>query len=221
MSNRVLAGKPSLRRLVRTLALLAIGLTAWLWPQAWRYLLVALSPHVAVCSAVSLRLASMLPLLSAPMLVLMALRHRFWCRHLCPVGLISETCAKLRSRRRADDEHPICRLVPFSTGRILALASLGGAAVGYPLFLWTDPLALFSGFFSFSGVCVAGLVIVILISVASPGLWCSRICPLGGTQDLLFRLGSRNTRRGQNTKISQRRVLLAAGLGAGRADPRR
>ena len=31
---------------------------------------------------------------------------------------------------------------------------------------------------------------------------------------MLFRLSSRNTRRVQNTKISQRRVLLAAGLGA-------
>jgi ferredoxin len=75
-------------------------------------------------------------------------------------------------------------------------------------------LALFSGFFSFSGVCVASLVIVMLISVASPGLWCSRICPLGGTQDLLFTLSARNTRRSQTTKISQRRVFIAAGLGA-------
>lgn len=215
MRNRILAGNPSWRRLTRVSALLTIGLAAGLWPGAWRYVLVALSPHVAVCSTLSLRFASMLPLLSAPMLLVMALRHRFCCRHLCPVGLISEACGKLRRVRKVDDKRsPVSRRVPSSTGRVLALASLGGAAVGYPLFLWTDPLALFSGFFSFSGVSGLGLLIVILIGVGSPGLWCSRICPLGGTQDLLFRLTRPRTKRYRRGELSQRRLLLAAGLGA-------
>jgi ferredoxin len=164
----------------------------------------------------------MLFLLSAPMLVVMALRHRFWCRYLCPVGLITETCGKLRRERKVDDEGQESTQrgtnkrvrVPFSTGRFLALTSLGGAIAGYPLFLWMDPLALFSGFFNFSQASVAGLVIVMLISIASPGLWCSRICPLGGTQDLLVRLAGRSTKTCRNARFSQRRVLLAAGLGA-------
>lgn len=217
MFNRIFAGKSLLRRLTRIVSLLALGLVAWLWPAAWRYVLPALSPHVAVCSALSLRFASMLFLLSAPMLVVMALRHRFWCRHLCPVGLITEICGKLRRGRKTDDEGRGSgrRIrIPYSTGRILALASLGGAVVGYPLFLWMDPLALFSGFFNFSLASVAGLAIVMLISVASPGLWCSRICPLGGTQDLLVRLAGRDTKRGRNTEFSHRRIFLAAGLGA-------
>lgn len=217
MFNRMFGGKFSSRRLTRVVSLLALGLVAWLWPAGWRYVLPALSPHVAVCSAVSLRFASMLFLLSAPMLVVMTLRHRFWCRHLCPVGLITETCGKLRRRRKVDDERRGIRgriRVPFATGRFLALASLGGAVVGYPLFLWMDPLALFSGFFNFSQASVAGLVIVMLISIASPGLWCSRICPLGGTQDLLGRLAGKSTKKGRNGEFSQRRVFLAAGLGA-------
>ena len=215
MFNRIFGGKFLSRLLTRVMSLVAIGLVAWLWPAAWRYVLPALSPHVAVCSAVSLRFTSMLFLLSAPMLVVMALRHRFWCRHLCPVGLITETCGRFRRERKIDDKgRAIANRIPFSTGRILALASLGGAVVGYPLFLWMDPLALFSGFFNLSLVTVAGLAIVMLISNASPGLWCSRICPLGGTQDLLIRLTKRNTKRGRNTKFSQRRIFLAAGLGA-------
>ncbi|KPK37222.1 MAG: hypothetical protein AMJ65_15095 [Phycisphaerae bacterium SG8_4] len=217
MSNRIFAGNPSSRRLARVSALLAIGLVAWLWPAAWRYVLPALSPHVAVCSAVSLRFASMLFLLSAPMLFLMILRHRFWCRHLCPVGLITETCGKLRRGRKVDDErHTIGKhiRIPSSTGRFLALASLGGSVVGYPLFLWADPLALFSGFCTFSQASAVGLAIVILISIASPGLWCSRICPLGGTQDLMVRLARPNTRGSRNTEVSQRRIFLAAALGA-------
>ncbi len=159
----------------------------------------------------------MLFLLSAPMLVVMALRHRFWCRHLCPVGLITETCGKLRRERKVDDKGQDFSKrvrVPFSTGRFLALASLGGALAGYPLFLWMDPLALFSGFFNLTQASVAGLVIVMLISVASPGLWCSRICPLGGTQDLLVRLTARSTKRCRNGELSQRRMFLATGLGA-------
>jgi ferredoxin-type protein NapF len=156
------------------------------------------------------------------MLIVMVLRHRFWCRHLCPVGLITETCGKLRREHKVDEEAAESTRrgigkrirVPSSTGRVLALASLGGAVVGYPLFLWVDPLALFSGFFNFSQASVAALVIVMLISVASPGLWCSRICPLGGTQDLLGRLASRSTKKRRNGEFSQRRAFLAAGLGA-------
>ena len=229
MFGRIFGGNLLSRRRTRVFSLLALGLVAWLWPAAWRYVLPALSPHVAVCSAVSLRIASMLFLLSAPMLVVMALRHRFWCRHLCPVGLITETCGKLRRERKVDDEGQESTQrgtnkrvhVPFSTGRFLALASLGGALAGYPLFLWMDPLALFSGFFNFSQASVAGLVTVMLISVASPGLWCSRICPLGATQDLLARGGrlligskTKSSKRCGNTEFSQRRIFLATGLGA-------
>ncbi len=217
MFNRMFGGNSLSLRLTRVLSLIALGLVAWLWPAAWRYVLPAMSPHVAVSSAVSLRFASMLFLLSAPMLIVMTLRHRFWCRHLCPVGLITETCGKLRRERKVGNEgRGIGRRirVPFSTGRFLALASLGGAVVGYPLFLWMDPLALFSGFFNFSLASVAGLAIVMLISVASPGLWCSRICPLGGTQDLLVWLAKGSTKRGRNTEFSHRRIFLAAGLGA-------
>lgn len=222
MSSRILGGSLLSRPVTRVLSLFALGLAAWLWPAAWRYVLPALSPHVALCSAVSLRFASMLFLLSAPMLIVMILRHRFWCRRLCPVGLIAETCGKLRRKHKAVDQtQPGTRWrirgaikVPPATGRILALASLGGGAVGYPLFLWADPLALFSGFFNVQQASVAGLVIVVLISAASPGLWCSRICPLGGTQDLLARLASKSAKELRKQELYPRRIFLAAGLGA-------
>lgn len=210
------------RRPTRFVSLVVLGLAACFWPAAWRYMLPALSPHVALCSAVSLRFASTLFLLSAPMLIVMILRHRFWCRHLCPVGLIADTCGKLGGTRQANEQTPLSARrkirravrVPPATGRILALASLGGAVAGYPLFLWADPLALFSGFFNIQQASAAGLVIVMLISVASPGLWCSRICPLGGTQDLLARLRPNSTKEPGNEAVRQRRIFLAAGFGA-------
>ncbi len=63
----------------------------------------------------------------------------------------------------------------------------------YPLFLWMDPLALFGGFFrvarfnhpGFTVLSVAGLPLLMLISILFPGKWCSRLCPLGATLEFL------------------------------------
>ena len=101
------------------------------------------------------------------------------------------------------------------------LATLGGAVFGYPLFLWMDPLALFGGFFNIAQIArtgsspfsAIGLPLVMLVSVLYPGKWCSRICPLGGTQDLLA-LAAHLWRKSMRLPVSRgRRVVL--GLGAG------
>ena len=156
---------------------LLLGLTVWLWPAAWRLVVPALSPYVAVCSAIAVRSVSLASVVALPMLLLAVFRRRFWCRRLCPVGLISEYCGKLRVRR-APPNKPARFSLPWPPGRLIVLATLGGALVGYPFLLWMDPLALFSGAFSASPL-VAGLLIVMLVSVLFPGIWCSRICPLG------------------------------------------
>jgi len=109
--------------------------------------------------------------------------------------------------------------------------TLAGAAFGYPLFLWLDPLAMFSGVFNLgsrsagpaSWWCAVGLPAVLLISVLLPGGWCACICPLGALQDLLSHVASAVRRRflparqrGNSRPHGRlaRRLLLAASLGA-------
>jgi ferredoxin-type protein NapF len=78
-------------------------------------------------------------------------------------------------------------------GRWIALATLAGACLGYPLVLWLDPLALFSGSFglrssaagSAGWLALAGLAGILVSNVFWPRAWCRRICPLGATQELL------------------------------------
>ena len=119
-------------------------------------------------------------------------RKRWFCRTLCPVGLLLDGASQIGLRKKS-----WWRKVP-SIGRYIVLLTVAGSVIGYPLFLWMDPLAFFSSAFSvrtatnvLSGVLsVAGLVILILIAITSSDLWCARLCPLGATQDLLADIGS-------------------------------
>jgi len=170
----------------------------WLWPAAWRWLAPALSPFLAVASAIAVRSAwAVLP--AVPMLALLAFRRRFWCRRLCPLGLIPEYCGKLRKSRAVP-------VVP-RLGWGFALATLAGAVVGYPLFLWMDPLALYSGMLNLSTLAMAAIPALMLIGFLFPGAWCGKLCPLGATQDLL-------AARPRRSEVPFRRGFLAVGAGA-------
>lgn len=107
-------------------------------------------------------------------------------------------------------------------GQWLALLTLGGAVLGYPFFLWLDPLAIFNGFLNAWRQPVAlaslltglGLPLLLLLDLVAPGLWCRRICPLGATQDLLTW-----PRRFQRTKarcLESNRVAVATDANRGR-----
>ena len=73
-----------------------------------------------------------------------------------------------------------------------------GRVCGYPVLLWLDPLALFSGVFGIahngwspaSWWSALGLAGVLLLSAVWPGFWCLRTCPLGAMQDGLACCGS-------------------------------
>jgi ferredoxin-type protein NapF len=83
-------------------------------------------------------------------------------------------------------------------GRYAALMTLAGAVIGYPVLLWMDPLSIFSSTFGLRSANTAvagilaglGLAILALLSLTSGQIWCARICPLGGSQDLLAAVGS-------------------------------
>jgi len=158
--------------------------------------LASFSPLVAVCSALATRTIGFVVLLGVPVLVLVLLSPRWFCRHACPVGLLLELQGKLRPKAALRWLH-----WPFIC-RLLAVLTIGGACAGYPLFIWLDPLAIFNGFFSawrlpltVASAC-AGLALpaVLLVDLLLPKVWCSRLCPLGGLQELLV-LGGRRIRQ--------------------------
>jgi ferredoxin-type protein NapF len=95
---------------------------------------------------------------------------------------------------------------------------LAGAALGYPLFLWLDPFALFNSALNAwrlpltVGSLLAGLGLpaLLLLEFAAPQLWCRRLCPLGASQDLLSQ-GRRALAR-----LTSRAATPARGPAAGR-----
>jgi ferredoxin len=217
---------PRLRLAVRCIALVVAVLA--LSPLApWRPIamaVVATSPLIAIGSAVAARAVGLATLVALPVLVMVMLRRRWFCRWLCPVGLMSEQAGRLGSvaGRRAP------RIAPI--GHWLALITLGGACLGYPVLLWMDPLALLAGLVGagWTGLATtaawaaaSGLAVVLILSLLAPGLWCAQICPLGAMQQLLALFARRACRKADRGDEPGwrlgRRIVLASGLGAASA----
>ena len=201
----------------------ACGLLVPAWPWDAATLVVpALSPYVAGGAALAARTVSQVTLLAVPGLLIVLVRRRWFCRFVCPTGLLADLVGRLRGPRAPRGS----KLPPL--GQWLALLTLGGAVVGWPLFLWLDPLAIFAGFVHAWGrgpgwvawLSAIGLPLVLLISLLVPGVWCARLCPLGATQDLLaWPMWKLRRRRPSETPPPAawpltRRVLVAGGLGA-------
>ena len=177
------------RNRIRALVFLAAAvLAAQVLP--WReaaMLFPSLSPLLSLLGALAARTATAWVFLGVPVLILGYFRSRWFCRYACPVGFATEGIGRWNRRSRGK----FARLPNLGRGLLLILA--GGAAFGYPLFIWLDPLALFGGFFSAwrapltwtSFALAAGFPLVLLLSWILPQAWCHRICPLGAAQDLL------------------------------------
>ena len=109
----------------------------------------------------------------------------------------------------------------------LAIASLAAAVAGFPLLVISDPLAIFNGFFTiFSGdhsltglLYLAALPVLLLTSFFLPGIWCRKLCPLGGLQSILYELrslitGLLNTGKPETVSPNiRRRYFVTAGTG--------
>ena len=217
---------PPALRWVRRIAFAApLGVFLAVAPAAWCvWAIAAASPHLSICSSVALRSVGLLGACCLPAIAIALFRRRFFCRVVCPVGLMSELCATIRPGRG-----PKIGKFP-RLGQWLALASLGAAVLGCPLFLWLDPLAIFTGALGALGrpatlvglLPAAMLAAVLLVSLLVPNLWCGRLCPLGGTQDVLADLGrlvrqaAKKRRQGAEASVSPslaRRALLCGGAG--------
>ena len=187
-----------------------------------------LSPFIMLNSVFSLKSLVLLNGIGFVILIFIFFRKRWFCNKLCPVGWCCDKVSALSSRTFT------YRRVP-EFNKWLALTSLLASLLGIPLFMILDPLAIFNGFFS---VLAGGLdpikllifsffPLLLLIHLFLPGIWCKKICPLGGLQlatddakKLLTGLYSRTKTEPSAFNPGRRYLLMSgAGLAAGLAVP--
>ena len=195
------------------------------WPQATG-VVVAASPFPTIAASLATRTLEFFSLIGVAVIVITLVTRRWFCRWACPVGLMTE-CAG----RMSPVSPTRCRPIP-RMGLWIALLSFASAAVGYPLFLWLDPLAVFCGAIRVATnpsavaaqASAAVLATLMIVSFLLPGSWCLKICPLGATQDLLAapRVWLRRKRRTNSAAEDEpllieplnRRHLLTTTVGA-------
>lgn len=173
-------------------ALLALILVLPLPVKTVSGLYLWLSPFIMLNSLFSSGTLAILNLAAFIVLVIIILKKRWFCHNLCPVGWSCDLISGLNNKK----EYTYKR-VPH-LGKWLAVISLAAAITGIPLLIFLDPLAIFSGFFSiFSGkpnlvtiTALSGFILLLAVHLFLPGIWCGRICPLGGLQLLLNETGS-------------------------------
>ncbi|MCE5344675.1 MAG: 4Fe-4S binding protein [Bacteroidales bacterium] len=164
--------------------LLAVALAV---PVSWKGLTgfyTWLSPYIMLNSLFSLKSLVWLNIVAFLVLIFILFRKRWFCHHLCPVGWCCDIVSGLNKRTVFS-----YKCLP-DINKWLAILSIAAALFGLPLFIFLDPLAVFNGFFTvFSGrlsiiaiISLLGFPLLLLTHLFFPGLWCARICPLGGLQ---------------------------------------
>ncbi|HXU20952.1 MAG TPA: 4Fe-4S dicluster domain-containing protein [Verrucomicrobiae bacterium] len=157
------------------------------WVMAPRFL-QQISPFVAISSSVAARSIGLGAILALVVLVASSFKKRWFCLYLCPTGFLLENTNHLGLRKASFWS----KCPPI--GRYVAVLTLVGSVVGYPVLLWMDPLCIFSSPFAinkatnpFSVILVClGLGVLVGGTFLFGMLWCVRICPLSGLQDMLF-----------------------------------
>lgn len=181
-------------RLIQTVCFVAAALLLWplpFWTDASK-IVVPISPFVAVCTCIAMQSIGWGFCAGLVVAGVAAFRRRWFCKYACPVVLLVDGFAAIGLQK-----HRWWVRCP-SLGQYLVILTFAGSIVGYPLFLWMDPLALFSNAFTIrtSGSPLAavlsatGLAGLLFLSFTSGPVWCARFCPLGGTLDLLASMGA-------------------------------
>ena len=149
-------------------------------------------------------------------------KSRFFCRWLCPVGLI---VSLLSWRRRI----PVWTAKFPKIGVWIAPLGLGAALLDFPLLGWMDPLVIFNaallplagggGEIGKTLLLLTAPLLWLSLSLCVPFLWCTKICPLGALQDILTALRLSFLKEGKTGERGSRglcrRAFLGIGLGAG------
>lgn len=158
-------------------------------------------------------------LLSVFILIMMVVTPRWYCKWICPTGVLCDRASKSGKSR-----FPLQHIPKISTSFLYIILVI--ALFGYPFLALFDPINLFHTFFDVFrrqpiGISLlkgAGLIIIVGINVIVPHIWCRRLCPLGGLQDIINALRRRLTSQDKTAAaIPGRRLALGtlAGFGLG------
>lgn len=180
-----------------------------------------LSPYVMLNSVLALKSFVFLNIFAFIIIAFLFFRKRWFCNNLCPAGWSCDVVSELSRRKQLT-----YKSMP-DINKWMALISLIAAAFGLPLFIIFDPLAIFNGFFSiFTGrinliavISLTGFPILLLLHIFFPGIWCRKLCPLGGFQliveDIKNLFKRLVTKQDENTFSGNagRRYFIMSGLG--------
>jgi ferredoxin-type protein NapF len=180
------------RNVIRAFVLLvAIVLMVTNSHESWLPTLIpAMSPLTTIASLLTTRQLLVTSWLGLAVAFVVLIRRRWFCHWVCPTGACAD-CLSWAGRQFGRR----CPRAP-AVGNWILLMTVGGSLLGVPLLLWLDPLALFGGMFGIVDVetiptprwAAIGMGLVLLVSLLWPSMWCSRLCPLGAFQDLIYRV---------------------------------
>ncbi|MGA9882614.1 MAG: 4Fe-4S dicluster domain-containing protein [Candidatus Acidiferrales bacterium] len=178
------------RRLIQLTCFVGAIVLVWPlvpWAIAPRFF-QEISPFVSFSSDIAARSIGVGLILAIVVAIVSSFKKRWFCLFLCPTGFLLENTSRIGLRRNR-----WWGKVP-PVGRYVAILTLAGSVVGYPVLLWMDPLCIFSSPFAmnkatnpYSVVLVSlGLGTLVGATFLFGMLWCVRICPLSGLQDMLY-----------------------------------
>lgn len=180
-----------------------------------------MSPFVMLNSVFVLKSLVLLNFISLIILTVTLFKKRWFCRYMCPVGWGCDLISGY-SRRKTKSYQKLPEI-----GKWLAIFSPFAALTGLPLLIILDPMAIFNGFFSAFSINITfaaalsllGLPLLLGIHIFFPGIWCNKLCPLGGLQLIVYELREFIIRLFKQNKITKnstdllRRLILASGAG--------
>jgi len=143
------------------------------------------SPFLMLSSVFVIKSFVIFNLIGLVVLLFTWFKTRWFCRYLCPVGLSLDIVRKCFQTKNNISISKIPNI-----NKWLAVISLGGAILGFSIFLFLDPIIIFNGFFvllipPFNSIVLLTLIAFPLLMITEtvlPGLWCEKLCPTGGLQ---------------------------------------
>jgi ferredoxin-type protein NapF len=211
------------RRLIQLTCFVGAVVLVWPvlpWAIAPRFF-QQFSPFVALSSSIAARSVGVGAIFALIVAIVSSFKKRWFCLYLCPTGFLLENTNHIGLRKAS-----FWKKCP-PLGRYAAILTLVGAVAGYPVLLWMDPLCIFSSPFAMNKATSAISVFLVCLGLGAlvgatfvfGMLWCVRICPLSGFQDMLFAMRKALWTRVTATAPAQRfvaarRVFFAGAGGA-------